>query len=112
MTARPLHEPVLPLTTHLRGPKVLLVVVTLLTTLFALSWWRYTTERDAIAGLPDVERRAFYERTLQTLRTTCSTGTSGLAEHCAEQADRIVQFPECDEPCRKLAQSYSKRPTR
>jgi len=95
-----------------RGLALLLATITALAIMSAVSWWRYVSERDAISGLPDKERTAFYERTLHTLQTACAKGNEGLAEYCERQADLIVQFPECDQACQKLAQSHKARPTR
>lgn len=66
-----------------------------------------------IAGLPEAERRALLERTLETLRGPC-THASGptLATYCREQADFVRRFPGCDGECRALAGRFSSRPVR
>jgi cytochrome b pre-mRNA-processing protein 3 len=111
-TANVNRQRAMPLPPRLRGLLVLLAAITALLVMLAWSWWHYASERDAIAQLSDTERKAFYERTLQTLQTTCSSSSTGLAGYCAEQAELIVKFPECNDECRKLAQAYGPRPTR
>lgn len=96
----------------MRGLTLLLAVLGALALMFLWSWWQYASERDAIVGIPGAERKAFYDRTLETLRTTCSSTSEGLNSYCADQADLVVQFPECDQACRELAQSRKERPTR
>lgn len=100
------------MTPRMRGLMVALAVLVVLAVATVVSFLSQQTERNAIVGLPDAERKAFYERTRQTLETTCSAGSEGLASYCAEQAELIVKFPECDEACRKLAEAYGPRPTR
>jgi hypothetical protein len=70
------------------------------------------SERATIEQLPAGERQALYERTLQTLSTTCSEPVAGLDKFCREQADFIVQFPECDNACVAMAQRHRSQATR
>ena len=67
-----------------------------------------TAEGGAISQLPAAERKALFQRTLRTLSTTCapSTKPSGLDPFCHEQAEFIVQFPECDDACRAAANPH------
>jgi hypothetical protein len=69
-------------------------------------WWaNRRAETRALLSLPAVERRALYERTLETLQSeACDAreGASGLREYCREQAEFIVRFPECDRACSEL----------
>lgn len=69
-------------------------------------------ERD-LAELPASERRALYERTLETLHTTCGLARGAeVASFCREQASFITHFPECDSACRELAARFTSRPSR
>jgi hypothetical protein len=72
------------------------------------------SQRRAVEGLPQAERRELYERTLRTLQSpSCDPQRSkGLDDYCREQADFIVQFPECDAACAELANRHRQRPTR
>ena len=88
---------------------MLLTALGVLALMLLWSWWQYSSTRAAIAGLPEAERKAFYERTLETLQTTCSSTSDGLASYCTDQAELIVQFPECDPACIKLARSRLQR---
>jgi hypothetical protein len=81
----------------------------------ALVWLRSRdAEHDAIRRLSDAERRALYERTLRTLRSSCDPKTrpQGLADFCRAQADFILKFPECDSVCTTLAAEFRQLPTR
>ena len=60
------------------------------------------SERE-VRSLPDPERRALYQRTLETLKTTCANASGPtLREYCREQAEFMKNFPECDDACRAL----------
>lgn len=86
-----------------------------LTAVAAGTLWYLTesAERSAITELPAVERKALYARTLNTLKSSCSARNKprGLDDFCREQAAFIVQFPECDAACRRVA-SLHQGPTR
>ena len=61
-----------------------------------------------LSNLPSSERRALYERTLETLRTACSQARGPeVAGYCREQADFITHFPECARECRELAARFA-----
>lgn len=66
-----------------------------------------------LSELPAAERRALYERTLETLGTACLHARGGeVADYCRQQADFLTRFPECDAPCRDLAARFAPRPSR
>jgi hypothetical protein len=70
-------------------------------------------EGDAIRSLPEAERRSLYERTLRTLESPCKRHRgSGLESICRQQADFVVQFPECDAQCSALAEAFRAGPSR
>jgi hypothetical protein len=80
-----------------------------------LLWtWRHQRELDAIEQLAKPERRDLYERTLQTLTSSCGRGTrpSGLDEFCRQQAEFILQFSECDASCQSLSRQQRGTPAR
>jgi hypothetical protein len=97
----------------LRGAVLLAATALFLIAMYALSVFR-GPERRAIGELPEAERKALFERTLKTLKTTCAPETrpAGLNEHCARQADLIVKFPECDADCAAVANASRPPPTR
>ncbi len=76
--------------------------------------WNPDAEGKAILNLPQMERRALYERTLRTLETTCRSkaSASGLEDFCRGQAEFIVRFPECDAVCSALAEPRRSLPSR
>jgi hypothetical protein len=72
------------------------------------------TERRAVRRLPEGERRALFERTLRTLETSCARAkrSRGLDDYCREQAEFLLNFPECDAACRAVSLEFSGLPTR
>jgi hypothetical protein len=100
-----------------KSRQIAAMLAVLAATLFALMLiWsaRQRGERDALEQLPSSERRALYERTLHTLESSCDPQRQprGLDDFCRDQADFVVQFPECDAACRTLAARHSPEPTR
>ena len=76
-------------------------------------FWQSRLRARELRDLPSQERRAFYERTLETLRTACSHPPGPeLKEYCREQADLAVRFPECDEACREIARQFQPQATK
>ncbi len=65
--------------------------------------WSQGAERRAIHDLPPDARKAVYARTLENVRSVCKTPDLALEEYCREQAALLLEFPECDDPCRELA---------
>lgn len=66
-----------------------------------------------LRGLPAPERRVLYERTLETLRTSCTHSPGPpLTDYCRDQANFIERFPECDSACRELAARFAPQPSR
>jgi hypothetical protein len=75
--------------------------------------WHQHSEERAIRALPDAERKALYQRTLADLESVCARPhASNLDDHCRDQAEFILQFPECDAACGRLARSQLAHPTR
>jgi hypothetical protein len=65
-------------------------------------YWQGEPERE-VRSMPAAERRALYQRTLETLQNTCARAQGPtVREHCREQATFIELFPECNNPCRDL----------
>ena len=82
--------------------RLLVVMAALAATLllvFGVDW----ADGRAIRGLPESSRHALYLRTVENLKTVCTTGNDGLRDFCVEQANLAMQFPECDKACRALA---------
>jgi hypothetical protein len=62
--------------------------------------WHLGAERRAIQSLPQAERQAAYARTFESFRSLCGTDRAdSLREHCHEQAQLLLDFPECDSFC-------------
>lgn len=74
---------------------------------------RQTEDEREVRGMPGVERRALYQRTLETLKRTCATPPGPtVQEYCRNQAEFIGLFDECDEACRALVVQLTSSPTR
>jgi len=83
--------------------------------LLALWLWSRSAEMRAVRELPASDRRALYERTLQTLQSApCNSRPRAdeLREFCRQQAEFIVQFQECDQTCSLAAKRYLINPAR
>jgi hypothetical protein len=61
------------------------------------------SEQRAIRHLPVGERRALFERTLKNLQSLCSPAEESLRSFCLDQARLALEFPECEQACRTLA---------
>lgn len=70
-------------------------------------------EERALRSLPQADRRALYERTLENVRSLCSGDARYRLEgYCRDQADLLLALPECDAGCKVLVASYRQRATR
>jgi|RhiMethySRZTD1v2_1073278.scaffolds.fasta_scaffold449380_3 hypothetical protein len=86
------------------GAALALIAVVVL----ALWSWREGAEQRAIGQLPADERAELYRRELGSFRTLCGQGPreDELQKQCKDKAQFIVEFPECDEECHRLAASH------
>jgi cytochrome b pre-mRNA-processing protein 3 len=93
-------------------PLPLAAAITLLAALSGVVIWQTRLERD-LTELPTPERQALYERTRETLRSSCLQARDpDVAEHCRQEAEFITRFPECNAECRELAAHFAHRPSR
>lgn len=75
--------------------------------------WSSQSERRAIHDLPISERRAFYHRTLENLRSVCSNPDAAtLSDFCRSEGELVLLFPECDTPCQELVRRQLPRAAR
>lgn len=87
------------------------ILPTLLAVGVAALWiWTAGETPRALRALPDVQRRPLYERTLQNFQTLC--GRYGPARECQQQADFLLDFPECDDACRRAVSFWLQQPAR
>jgi hypothetical protein len=69
--------------------------------------------KSELLDLPPPERLALYQRTHQTLASTCAQAQGPtLTDYCKGQAELILHFPECDAACQALAQKFGPSPSR
>lgn len=93
--------------------RTLLVGFLIVACAFALYVWLDALERDTLRSLPEAERRALFEQTRASVETVCRVRRDEAATSlCAEQAERLLQFPECDADCRARANEHARRATR
>ena len=97
-----------------RGRAVALGVLALV--LIALSLllqhWEKQKER-AVKDLPAAERQSLYLRTLQNFQTVCTPFPKAeLKEHCQQDAEFLMLFPECDAACKSRVADLRRKPTR
>jgi hypothetical protein len=78
--------------------------------------WNEGEQRKALRELPAADRQPLFERTRQNLQSVCRGARvqrpAGLAGYCREQAEFILQFPECDAECSNLARGLLNQPAR
>lgn len=73
----------------------------------AVVWWRGRPARE-LRAMPPAARQALFERTLETLRTTClASAGAALDDICIDAARLARSFPECDRECRALAGRFA-----
>jgi hypothetical protein len=89
-------------------------IASLCVLLLAASVWAWWLHRDDVLQLPEPERRALYQHTLDTLDAFCdpTKGLTGLDAYCRQQAELIVQFPECNPACWARADRHRPQPSR
>jgi hypothetical protein len=76
--------------------------------------WSSGAEHRAIEGIDPVLRREVYEQAMGELERLCGAGRrdDALEKRCLAQVAFVLQFPECDDSCQRLARSHQPRPTK
>lgn len=80
-----------------------------------LIWVTATADTRALRGLPDDQRQALFERTVENLRGTCDPAPPrSLREFCREQATLAARFRECEAApeCQVLVRRHLFQPRR
>jgi phosphate/sulfate permease len=79
---------------------------------FLVAMRRPTAEQRALSRMAPDERRAVYERAMENLKVLCGRGprTDALERECTTQIEFLLQFPECDDACRSIAQMHQPLP--
>lgn len=89
-------------------PHVLLKWVALLAVAAGIVLTVYVSQtqidRD-LQDMPEADRRALYQRTLEVVRACASHTAPSLAEPCRAEAELLRHFAECERDCRQLSQS-------
>jgi hypothetical protein len=76
-------------------------------------WWSSGGEGREIRDLPAAQRHALYQRTLENLKTICDPAPGrSVRDFCRNQAGLALQFPECDDDCRRTARRHMSLPRR
>ncbi len=84
---------------------LLLTMLALVGAWLAIIAWRERRLTQAVLALPPDVQEATYRRSYDELATTCTTEPS-LADHCGDEAQFILRFPQCKAECRELARRY------
>ncbi len=71
----------------------------------AATGWREHRLNAAVGALPLAVQQQSYARTYAELSTVCRDRPA-LAEHCREEAELIVRFPQCNDDCWRLARPF------
>jgi hypothetical protein len=69
-------------------------------------------EKRAVASIPDVNRAQLYRRILANLQFCNGQSSQALERFCSAEAKFILDFPECDQECQRLARRFVPHPTR
>lgn len=88
------------------------VVLLLLVGVF---FWLQGGENRALNALAPSQRQALFQETHDEFQELClltDGGTTRFPKRCAQHADFLVRFPECDDACKQELQPFLKRPTR
>lgn len=87
------------------------VVATGLATAGIAYFWSAGEGTRALRRLPAEQRLGLYQRTMENLRTICDPAPGrSMREFCRTEAERALQFPECDEVCRVIARRHMSLP--
>ncbi len=91
-----------------------LVIVGVVAVALARHWEAGKAEQRAVATIPETERGALYEELLQSTEMLCARARvdDGLFDRCADSANFLLTFPECDDACRNLARIHHRGATR
>ena len=74
-------------------------------------WWSSAGEGRGIRELPPAQRHGLYQRTMENLKTVCDPAPGrSVREFCREQAALALEFPECDDDCRRTARRHLSLP--
>ncbi|RKH03315.1 hypothetical protein D7V97_26685 [Corallococcus sp. CA053C] len=77
--------------------------------------WLQGGENRALNAMSPSQRQALFQETRDEFQELCllpDGGTTRFPKRCAQHADFLVRFPECDDACKQEAQPFLKRPTR
>jgi hypothetical protein len=70
-------------------------------------------EERSLRNLPEADRQALYQRTMENVRALCGRAEGDRLEgYCRDQADLLLALPECDATCKALVANYRQRATR
>ncbi len=96
------------------GTAVWVAVVVAAVAALGLWSWSGSSKRRALESLGADERHSLFLRTEDTVRTVCANPPRAMSRYCEDQAEFLLEFPECDKPCGALVHERLARvrPTR
>jgi hypothetical protein len=93
-----------------------LLAAIVITFLIAVALWPAgpAGERRALLRMPPEARRELYDETRRNADALCAQAPRerALLERCADSAEFLREFPECDADCRAFARAHGHGPTR
>jgi hypothetical protein len=94
------------------GPLAVLAVFSMFLVVGLVGLLMQVCVEHGIARLSPSERAAIVARTQRDLRETCALPTAhdgALRDHCVEEANFVLLFPECDAACGSTARAVLPR---
>jgi len=113
LTTLPLPQPKLPTDSQpdrlfKPGRHALLLAVLAIAVVLILWLRALTAEQRAINNMDPQARAALFQETWLSVQGLCRPQTdSALLARCREQAQFLLKFPECGEPCRQFLEPYA-----
>jgi hypothetical protein len=97
------------------GHRVVLVVLAIavvLGLLLGMLYWFADPQRREAREMPPGERRELYLHVIHGVEAFCRADAAAPDRWCRAQAELLVDLPECDDPCQKIASTYRDHATR
>ena len=84
---------------------IFLTVMAVVGVWLAMIAWRERRLNGAVLTLPPDIQEAAFRRSYEELTTICAREPK-LADHCGDEAQFVLRFPQCRSECQELARHY------
>jgi len=91
---------------------IVLAIAVVLGLLLGMLYWFADPRRREAHEMPAAERRELYLHVIHGMEAFCRAEATAPDHWCRSQAELLVDLPECDQPCRNLADLYRDHATR